>query len=168
MNVLNVHTEVFHCPHTTGGEIQGESGESQPAESTDDAEVRTDFWSVQGDFIYRQHTEPRAQLCVPKEETFTIPLKYIDVTRSIDLDVMKEKNIDDYWNVDSSKHLQDSSRESGEELTKIQATARPDHAWPEIWTRIGKAAQKSRKQEWATEKSKLDNARKPKGIYLLC
>ena len=32
----------------------------------------------------------------------------------------------------------------------------------------GKAAQKSRKQEWATEKPKLDNAREPKGIYLLC
>ena len=30
---------------------QGESGESQPTEPTDDAEVRADFWSMQGDFI---------------------------------------------------------------------------------------------------------------------
>ena len=33
--------------------------------------------------IYRHHNEPGVQLFVPKEETFPIPLKYIDVTRSI-------------------------------------------------------------------------------------
>ena len=33
---------------------------------------RKDFRSIQGDFIYRHHNEPRVQLCVPKEETFTI------------------------------------------------------------------------------------------------
>ena len=39
-------------------------------------------------------------------------LKYIDVTRSAhtDLDVMQEKKMDDYWNVDSCKHLSDSWR----------------------------------------------------------
>ena len=55
-----------------GNFIQGESGESQPAEPTDDAEARADFWSIQGDFIYRHHNEPRVQLHVPKEETITI------------------------------------------------------------------------------------------------
>ena len=42
-----------------------------------------------------------------KEETFVITLEYVDVTRSAhtDLDVMQEKRVDDYWNVDSSKHL---------------------------------------------------------------
>ena len=47
-------------------ELHDESGESQPTESTDDAEACADFWSIQG----------------PKEETFPILLKYIDVTRS--------------------------------------------------------------------------------------
>ena len=37
------------------GELQGDSGESQPTESTDDAEARADFRSIQGDFIYRHH-----------------------------------------------------------------------------------------------------------------
>ena len=66
---------------------------------------------VQGDFIYRHHNEPRVQLFVSKEETFPNPLKYIDVTRSSrsDLDVMQEKRIDDYWNVDSSNHSSDTS-----------------------------------------------------------
>ena len=93
------------------GEIQGESEESQPAEPTDDAEAQNDFGSIQGDFIYRHH-EPRVQLQVPKGETFTIPLKYIDVTKSThtDLDVLQEKKIDDCWNVDPSKHLSDSWR----------------------------------------------------------
>ena len=63
-------------------ELHGESGESQPAEPTDDAEARADFWSIQGDFTYRHHNEPRVQRYVPKEEPFPIPLKYFDVTRS--------------------------------------------------------------------------------------
>ena len=39
-----------------------------------------------------------------------IPLKYIDVARSTDtdLDALQEKRIDDYWNVDSNRHLSDS------------------------------------------------------------
>ena len=74
------------------GELQGEPEEPQPTESTDDAEARADFWSVQGDFFYRHHNEPRVQLYVPEEETFPIPLKYIDVARSTHtgLDVMQE------------------------------------------------------------------------------
>ena len=31
-------------------------------------------------------------------------------------------------------------------LTKIQTTTRPDHVWPEIWTKIGKAAQNREKR----------------------
>ena len=62
---------------------------------------------MQGDFIYRQ---PRVELYVPKEETFPISLKYIDVTRSThtDLDVLQEKRVDDCWSVDSNRSLSDS------------------------------------------------------------
>ena len=120
---------------------------------------------------------------MPKEETFPIPPKYNDVTRSThtDLDVMQEMKIDDYWTVDSSKHLSDSWRGftkftllkekppkgymwSGERLTKIQTTTRPDDVCPEVLTKFGKAAQNREKQEWAKEKPKLDNARKRRGI----
>ena len=38
-----------------------------PTESRDDGEVWKDFWSIQGDFIYRHHNEPRVQLYVPKD-----------------------------------------------------------------------------------------------------
>ena len=58
------------------------SRESQPTESPNDAEARADFWSIQGDFIYRYRNEPRVRLYVLKEETFLIHLKYSDVTKS--------------------------------------------------------------------------------------
>ena len=136
------------------GEIQGESGESQPTETTNDAEVCAEFWSIQGDVIYRHHNGLRVQLCVLKEETFPIPLKNIDVNRSThtDLDVMREKGIDDYWNVvGSNRSLLDSWRGltkftllkeqppkgyiyiwSGRRLTQIQITARLDLLWREV------------------------------------
>ena len=84
-------------------ELQGEPEGLQPTESRDDAEARGDFWSIQGDFIYRHRNESRVHLYVPKEETFPIPLKYIDVTRSTHtkLDVLQENRIDDSWNVDA-------------------------------------------------------------------
>ena len=65
----------------------------QPTETKDDAEA------LESDFIYRHHVEPRVQLCVPREETLPIPLKYIDVTRATEtiLDVLQEKRIDDQF-----------------------------------------------------------------------
>ena len=83
---------------TLGRESHGDKEEFQPEETKDDEEIQKDFWSIQGDFIYRHHIEPRVQLYVPREESFPIPLKYIDVIRSThtDLDVAQEKLIDDY------------------------------------------------------------------------
>ena len=75
------------------GELQGNSGRSQPTETKGDAEARNDFWSIEGDFTYRHHSERRVPLCVPKEESFPIQLKYVDVTRAsyTNLDVLPEK-----------------------------------------------------------------------------
>ena len=101
--------------------IQGEShvdflGESegslpQPHDSLPDAgEAMNDFWSMSGSFIYRHHVEPRVKLYSPREESFPIPLKYIDVSRTThtNLDVKQERRIDDYWNIDGSRDLSDS------------------------------------------------------------
>ena len=98
--------------------IQGEGhvdflGESegslpQPHDSLPDAgEAIHDFWSMSGSFIYRHHVEPRVKLYSPREESFPIPLKYIDVTRTThtNSDVKQEKRIDDYWNIDGSRDL---------------------------------------------------------------
>ena len=81
-----------------------------PQDSLPDAgEARNDFWSISGNFMYRHHDEPRVKLCTPREESFPIPLKYIDVSRTTqtNLDVMQESRIDDYWNIDGSRDLSD-------------------------------------------------------------
>ena len=148
--------------------IQGEGhvdflGESegslpQPHDLFPDAgEAMNDFWSMSGSFIYRHHVEPRVKLYSPREESFPIPLKFIDVSRTTrtNLDVKQERRIDDYWNVDGSRDLSDSwtgftqftlSEEkpldgymwSGVRLTKRQLTSRPDHLFARALDKIGK------------------------------
>ena len=101
--------------------IRGESqrdflGESEgslpppPQDSLQDAgEATNDFWSMSGNFIYRHHVELIVKLYSPREESFPIPLKYIDVSRTTrtNLDVKQERRIDDNWNIDGSRNLSD-------------------------------------------------------------
>ena len=180
---LRTSTLVRHRP------IQGESnmdflGESEgsppspPHDSFPDVGgAINDFWSMSGNFIYRHHVEPRVKLYSPREESFPIPLKYIDVSRTshTNLDVKQEKRIDDNWNIDGSRDLSDPWTGftqftllegkhpdgcvwSGERLTKRQATSRPDHLWPELWIKMGRNAELKERQKWSKEKPKLDNA----------
>ena len=159
-----------------------------PHDSFPDAgEARNDFWSISGNFINRHHVEPRVKLLLAeREESFPIPLKYIDVSTiaHTNLDVMQERRIDDYWNIDGSRDLTDywtgfaqstlldekppeGHMWSGWRLTKRQATSRPDHLWPELWIKMGKNAKLREKHKWAIEKPKLDNARRLRGIYFI-
>ena len=98
--------------------IRGEGHEDFPRESEgslpppqdslpDAGEAINDFWSVSGNFIYRHHVEPRVKLYSPREESFPIPLKYIDVSRTTqtNLDVMQERRIDNFF--DGSTDLSD-------------------------------------------------------------
>ena len=137
--------------------IQGESnvdflgkpvGSLPPSHDSfpDAAEAINDFWSMLGNFTYRHHVEPRVKLFSPREESFPIPLKFMDVSRTThtNLDVKQEKRIDDYWNIDGSKDLSDPwtgftqftlLEEKPPEgflwsrwrLTRKQLTSRPDH-----------------------------------------
>ena len=98
---LRTSTLVRHRP------IQGESSidflrESegslpQSKDSLPDAgEAINDFCSMSGSFINRHHVESRIELYSPRKESFPIPLKYIDVSRTAhtNLDV-KQENVDD-------------------------------------------------------------------------
>ena len=88
------------------GNLLGESDGSSPTlfqdSSPDDGEARNYFWSISGNYIYRHHVEPRVKLYVPREESFPIPLRFIDVTRatSATLDGMLDRRMDDYWNIE--------------------------------------------------------------------
>ena len=144
-------------------DFHGESEGSlpQPQDSFPDAgEAINDFWSMSGNFIFRHHVEPGVKLYSPREESFPVPLKYIDVSRTThtNLNVKQEKRIDDYWNIDGSRHLSDpwtgftqftileekppdGYMWSRRRLTRKQLTSRPDHLWPELEKSMGKACQ---------------------------
>ena len=129
---------------------------------------------------------PESNFTRREEESFSIPLKYIDVTRTThtNLDVKQEKRIDDYWNIDGSRDLSDpwtgftqftlldekapdGYMWSGGRLRRKQLTSRPDHPWPELWKSMGKHAKLKEKQKWSEEKLHLENARKLRGIYFI-
>ena len=186
---LRTSTLVRHRPIQGEGHIAflGESEGSlpQPQDSLPDAgEAINDFWSMSGNFIFRHQVEPRVKLYSPREESFPIPLKYIDVSRTThtNLDVKQEKRIDDYWNIDGSRDLSDlwtgftqftlleerppdGYMWSGWRLTRKQLTSRSVHLWPELWKSMGKHAKLKEKQKWSNEKHHLENARKLRGIY---
>ena len=85
--------------------------ENQKGHSFPDAgEAINDFWFMSGNFIYRHHVESGLKLYPPREESFPIPLKYIDVSRTThtNLEAMQERRIDDYWNIDGLRDLSDS------------------------------------------------------------
>ena len=113
----------------------------------DAGEAINDFCSTSGNFIYHHHVEPRVKLYSPREESFPVPLKYIDVSRTThaNLDVKQEERIDDYWNIAGSRNMSvhltgftqctpleektpDGHMWSGWRLTRKQQTSRPDHS----------------------------------------
>ena len=138
---------------------------------------------MSGNFISRHHVEPRVKLYSPREESFPIPLKYMDVSRAThtNLDVKQEKRIDDYWNIDGSRDLSDpwtgftqftllEEKPPDEFLwsgARKQQTSRPDRLWPELREKMGKNAKLKEKQKWSHEKLHLDNARKLRGFYFI-
>ena len=123
---------------------------------------------------------------MPREESFPIPLNYIDVTRTTytSLDVMLEKQIEDYWKVDGERELSDAwtgftrivrlkGKATGrihmvrEETYKETKNLSSYDVWPDMWKFMSDAAKKKAKQRWAIEKPKLDNARLLRGIFFI-
>ena len=122
-----------------------------------------------------------------EEESFLIPLKYIDVTSvtHTTFDVLQESRIDDKWDIDGARDLSDSwtgftqctsLKEkppdgymwSGWRLTKRQATSRPDHLWLEIWRSMLRNSKNEREAKLAQVKDQsLENARRLRGIYFI-
>ena len=62
---------------------------------------------------------------MPREESFPLPPRYIDVTRatSTALDMLLEGRIDDYWNINGDRDLSDAWVRGAvdEEANDIQA-----------------------------------------------
>ena len=83
---LRTSTLIRQRPIQGGSHIdflgESEGSLTPPHDSFPDAGgAINDFWSMSGNFIYRHHVEPRVKLD-SREESFPIPLKYIDVSRT--------------------------------------------------------------------------------------
>ena len=154
---------------------RGESDWSQPIDTvTDDREARNDFWSSEGNYIFRHHVERKcwSSMCA-EEESFPIPLRYIDVrTRTqTTLDVLQENRIDDHWDVvcgrepsepwtgvtqftirnEKFKNIQTDARGPGSGFQQFKQPQRPDDLWPEIWSGMSHGAQGKENQQWTIE-----------------
>ena len=149
-------------------------------------ESKSDQWSISGDFIYRHHVEPWVKLYVPTEESFPIPLKYIDVTRTADtiLEVMSETHIDAYWNVDGNRNF----RNAWTGFTRFNCIERETTWWifmireetdeetNDLKTRqcVARfveadvcASKRKEKQKCTVDKPKPENARRLRGIFFI-
>ena len=171
------------------GHLQGESDGSPPPpqdSSLDDGEARNDFWSISGNFYLPSSRGTQSQTVRVERSiiSYSTELYRRDQGTNTILDVMLEKNSDDYWNVDGDRELSDtwtgSTRFtvlgekppdgytwSGWRLTRKQTTSRPDTLWPEIWKDMSGTSKHKEKQQWAVEKAKLDNARKMRGFFFI-
>ena len=130
--------------------------------------------------------QPWVKLYTPRKESFPILLRYIDVTRvtNTTLDVLQERRLDSYWNIDGSRDLSyswtsftqftllkekppDRYMWSRERLSQRQATSRPDHLWLENLEKYVEKLRDERIENWAIEKTKMENARTLRGIYFI-
>ena len=175
----NLRTSTLIRDHPIRGESHVDFlGESEgslppPQDSLPDAgEARHDFWSMSGNFIFRHQVELRVKLHSPREESFPIPLKYIDVSRTThtNLDVKQESRIDDYWNIDGSRDLS-ASWTGFTQITLLSEKSRRHPGQIIYGQNSGEDYQKNaklrEKQKWAIEKPKLDNAIRLRGIYFI-
>ena len=91
------------------GESDGSSSTPRQDSSPDDGEAKMISGPVQGT-TFTGITLNRVKMYVPREASFPIPLRYIDVTRATrtTLHVMLEHCIDDSWKIEGNRDLSDS------------------------------------------------------------
>ena len=108
---------------------------------------------MSGECTDRYHEEPRLKFYDSDDETFPIPLKYVDVMRQTQLCLnnVSENIINDLWTEATGVNipeewtgtarflilrtrLLEGFKCSSGKLSKIQKTNIPDSRWPEVWT----------------------------------
>ena len=117
----------------------------------------------------------QSQIESTERKSFPVPLKYIDVTRTTDttLDVLLEKHMDDYWNVDGDRELSDAWRGSTRFSVFGPGWVETDKKTSDLQARHFVArdvethvrSTETKRQKWAIEKPNLENARRLRSIY---
>ena len=115
------------------------------------------------EFIHRHHVVPREPLHVPKEPSFPIASKYIDVVRQTKpiWTLWKRTASILFWNIggiwkSQIQHHPKVIHGWMANSRKTQVTSRPGTIWPDVWSSVSKCAQKKAKQHCDIGKQKID------------
>ena len=135
-------------------------------------------------FFNCHHVVPREPLYLPKESSFPVPSKDLDVVRpkETNLDSVKENSTDDVWNIDGHRILSERPSVSTRfrilnkrppqgcswvdgRLTKTKVTSRPGTISLEVWSSVSKCAQKKAKRQCGIDKPYFQAARQKMKIH---
>ena len=169
-------------------DAEDDKGDSEDVSEVDDAGgdscENQDFWTLTDDTLVCHHITPRTSLFNPESSNCPIPTKWLDVMRvtKTDLETDAEARVEDNWYGSDDKEL--SSPWTGKtifdllrpkpppghqwvegRLTKMQATTRPGHIWPEFWRTFSKKQKKKARQEWEVIGAERNKLRTDRGIF---
>ena len=79
---LTEHESHLREPTLSREDFQGNSEKSQPIdEMRDGGKARNDFWSIEGDHIYRHYNEPRVQIICRRKKVSNFHVTRTDSAR---------------------------------------------------------------------------------------
>ena len=123
------------------------------------ATVEKDKWIIKGDYLVREHCEPRVELFIP-DEFYPLRLEWLSLYRKTKTSLPDEQEAEilDIWRPDKIQpglsspwvgqtyfEIKRPRARAGWEWvcgreTKIQKTDRPPSIWPETWKCMNKEA----------------------------
>ena len=168
--------------------IRGERHQDFPGESEgppppphfqdsflDAGEKPNDFWFISEDFTCDHHVDSRVKLCASRAESFTYSTEMYWRLQEYSYKIQEKTHrwfVGFSWTVFTHFTLlkekpPDRYMWCGGRRTKRQVTPRSDHLLVEIWRSMSKNSKTKEKQNWTSEKPKLDNATRLRRSYFI-
>ena len=150
----------------------------QTTETKDDVEARRDSWSIQGEFVCRDHNQPRGKLYAPKEGTFPNSTEIHWRSQVHSQRFGCDAGETHRWLLEHRREqkfvrfLERIPKHHSIERKTYKRDARgpvwrPDNVCPEVWTKIGKAAQKREKSRMGKREDITQFCSTKRGIYFI-
>ena len=131
----------------------------------DAAEARDDFWSISGDFKNRHHVEPRVKLLYGKRRIISyfteLHWRHQSYPHNLGCNAGKAASMIIGTSMDQEiclLHGEVDERNGKQHQGLIIL-------WPEIWRSMLRKSKMKEKQNWASEKPKLENARRQRNVF---
>ena len=145
-----------------------------------------DYWFTNGIILRRIHVGYRNRMCSPDESTCPIPLKFLDVTRHVELtnELGEQTTItNDIWATKADDYLLDfwftgstifdilqvvpppgKMRCQGQLVGYKAGTTRPPYVHANVWDSWGEERKRAERVKWSDLKPKIDKACRIRGI----